>query len=250
MRFALVSCAVLVVSTAVPAAAQPAAAPFERGYVHVNFGGQVGSSDLDQPGSFPLYEDTAVFNTRGEVGGGALFDVGGGYRVWRQLYAGVSYSRTSDRTDATLTGAVPNPLFTNRPPRPISAPVAGLKHTEHAIHLQAVWRQPITEAIHVAVFAGPTLFSIDQDVVGSFTVNEPPGLPGIPALDQVTLASANESTTGFHAGADVSYRIRPRIRVGFLLRYAGGSADLPAANEVTSLDVGGLQVGAGIRYGF
>jgi opacity protein-like surface antigen len=249
MRFALVSCAVLVASAAVPAVAQQAPAPFERGYVHVNFGGQVGSSDLNQPGSFPLYEETAVFDVAGDVGGGALFDVGGGYRVWRRLYAGVSFSRTSDRSDGSLTGQVPNPLFRNRL-RSISGTVSGLKHTENAVHLQAVWRQPINDKIHVAVFAGPTIFSIDQDAVGSFTVNEPPGLAGNPALAEVTLASASEGTTGFHAGADVSYLVRPRIRAGFMVRYAGGSVDLPIANESTSLDVGGLQVGAGIRYGF
>lgn len=245
MRLALVSCALLFAVAVTPAAAQPAS--FDRGYAHVNIGGLVGSSDLDQPGSFPLYDETALFNARGDVGGGALFDIGGGYRVWRRLYAGLSYSRTSDSSDAALTGSVPHPLFHDQP-RPISGTVTGLKHTEHAVHLQAVWRQPINmfkRSIDLALFLGPTFFNIDQDTVSAFTITEP-----APDLATVTTGSASEGTTGFHIGADVAYRVTRRIGVGLLLRYAGGSVDLPVANQETSLDVGGLHLGAGVRVGF
>ncbi|HXE80011.1 MAG TPA: outer membrane beta-barrel protein [Vicinamibacterales bacterium] len=245
MRFALVPCALLLAATATPAAAQPAS--FDRGYVHVNFGGQVGSNDLDQPGSFELYEETALFNVRGEIGGGALFDIGGGVRVWRQLYAGVSYSRSSDNSDASLTGMMPDPLIHDRH-RPINGAVSGLEHTEHAVHLSAVWRQPVNvleRPIDVALFVGPTFFTVDQDVVTGLTLNEP-----TPTIAGITTASASESALGFHVGADVAYRVARRVRVGLLLRYAGGSVDLPAAGQETSLDVGGFQVGAGVRVGF
>ena len=243
MRLALVPCALFLVIAAAPASAQPA--PFDRGYFHVNFGGQVGSSDLDQPGSFTLYDETAVFNLRGEVGGGALFDIGGGVRVWgQQLYAGISYSRSSGSSDATLSGQVPHPLFFDMP-RPISGTVSGLDHTEHAVHLQAVWRQPINTLFDVAVFLGPTFFSVNQDAVSALTVTEP-----APAIGSVTTTSISDGAIGFHIGADVAYRLTRRIGVGLLLRYAGGSVDLPAANQESSLDVGGLQVGAGVRVGF
>jgi hypothetical protein len=242
MRFALVPCVLLFTVAAIPAAAQPAS--FDRGYVHFNVGGLLGSSNLDQPGSFELYDEIASFNVRGDVGGGALVDVGGGVRVWRRLYAGVSYSRTSDSSDATLTGEVPDPLFTDRL-RPISGTVSGLKHTEHAVHLQAVWRQPVHSSVDVALFVGPTFFTIEQDVVSGFAVTEP-----TPSLGSLTIASPSEGAVGFHIGADVAYRVMRRIGVGLLLRYAGGSVDLPVANRETSLDVGGLHVGAGVRIGF
>ena len=245
MRFALVPCALLLAVAVTPAAAQPG--PFDRGYFHINFGGQVGSSDLDQPGSFPLYDETALFDVRGDVGGGALFDIGGGYRVWRRLYAGVSYSRSSDSSDATLSGTAPHPLFFDMP-RPISGTVSGLDHTEHAVHLQAVWRQPINTfntPIDLALFVGPTFFSVNQDAVSAFTVTEP-----TPDVAGVTTASVSDSAVGFHIGADVAYPVTRRIGIGLLLRYAGGSVDLPVANQETSLDVGGLHIGAGVRVGF
>lgn len=244
MRFALVPCALLLALAVTPAAAQPG--PFDRGYFHINFGGLVGSSDLDQPGSFPLYDETALFNVRGDVGGGALFDIGGGVRVWRRLYAGLSYSRTSDSSSAALSGTVPHPLFFDTP-RPISGTVSGLDHTEHAVHLQAVWRQPIRTPVDldVALFVGPTFFSVNQDAVSALAVTEP-----TPDLASVTTASISEGATGFHIGADVAYRVTRRIGIGLLLRYAGGSVDLPVANQETSLDVGGLHVGAGVRVGF
>jgi hypothetical protein len=245
MRFVFVPCALFVTLAAAPAAAQPA--PSDRAYAHVNVGGQVGSNGLDQPGDFPLFDESASFSVRGDVGGGVLFDVGGGVRVWRRLYGGVSYSRSSDSLDANLTGQVPHPHFHDQF-RPISGTVSGLEHTEHAVHLQAVWRQPISilgRSIDAAVFAGPTFFSVQQDAVTGFALTEP-----TPTLASVTTASISEGTTGFHLGADLAYRLRRRISVGLLLRFARGSIDLPVANRESSLDVGGFQVGAGARYGF
>src|SRR5215213_6222049 len=92
----------LVAGTA-PASAQ-GPAPFESGYAHVNFGGQGSSHDLTQSGAFPLYDEDALLTSKTDVGGGGVFDIGGGYRVWDKVYAGLSYSYTSDSSNADVTG--------------------------------------------------------------------------------------------------------------------------------------------------
>ena len=78
-----------------PASAQ-GPAPLETGYAHVNIGGQSGSHDLTQEGSFPLYDETGLFTSKASVGGSPIFDIGGGYRVWDRWYGGVSFTHASD----------------------------------------------------------------------------------------------------------------------------------------------------------
>ena len=79
----------------------------DKGYVSVNVGAQAGSHDLSESGSFALYEETATFTSTNKVKGGALFDVGGAYRVWgKNLLAGVT---TGVETGATAGVARPVP---------------------------------------------------------------------------------------------------------------------------------------------
>jgi hypothetical protein len=223
-------------------------------YVHANVGVQATSRDLVAPGAFLLYDEAAIFETRGETGDGVLFDVGGNVRVWRNVYAGVSYSIVTGDTGGPLTGTVPDDLRTDAH-RPISGSTSGLGHTEHAVHLQAVWRHPINNKLDVAVSAGPTIFSVSQELVSSFAVNE----GATPTVGTLTVNDASGSSVGFNVGVDALYGLTPRLFAGAFVRYAGGSVDLttprgglePAGVPAEfSLDVGGLQVGAGVRFRF
>jgi hypothetical protein len=269
-RFVCVSsCALLFMTIAAAGGAQTTKAPDDANakksaaerpvYVHVNVGVQATSRDLIAPGAFPLYDEAAIFETRGETGDGVLFDVGGNIRVWRDLYggdlyAGVSYSIVTGDTGGPLTGTVPDILRTDAP-RPISGSTSGLGHTEHAVHLQAIWRHPISNKLDVAVSAGPTIFSVSQELVSSFTVNE----GATPTVGTLTVSDVSGSSVGFNVGVDASYKLTPRWFAGGFVRYAGGSVDLttprgglepPGVPAEFSLDVGGLQVGAGVRVRF
>lgn len=224
-------------------------APLETGYAHVNVGGQAGSHDLTQQGSFDLYDESALFSNKLTVGGGGLFDIGGGYRVWHKLYAGLSYSYTSDSSNGEVTGSIPHPFYTDQF-RAVAGSVTGLKHSESALHLQAVWRQPVTTKFDVALALGPTIFFVNQDVVQSITVAE----QGAPTTGVVLTGIEKEKVSGtgvgFTIGADGTYMVTERLGAGAFLRYAGGSVDLKAAAGTVNLDVGGLQVGAGLRLRF
>jgi hypothetical protein len=89
----------------------------------------------------------------------------GGVGVWKNLHAGVAFSRFNQTTATTVTGAIPHPFFFSRT-RSIDGEVTGLKREETAIDLQARVVLPATRRITAAVFAGPSWFSVKQGIVG------------------------------------------------------------------------------------
>ena len=237
--------AAILASTGAAQAQGPA--PLDRGYLHANIGLQATSHDLTQSGAVPVYDEPAPFTAAGEVDGGALFEIGGGYRVWGDVFAGVSYTRMSKDADAVLTASAPHPVFFDQF-RSVNGTVPGLDHAEQALHLQAVWRKPVTTDIDVAVSAGPTIFFVKQDLVSGLSVAETGS--GGAVLTDITVGEASEKGVGFHIGVDGTYLITRQWGAGAFVRYAGGSVDLESDAGTTSLDVGGFQIGAGIRYRF
>ncbi|MEO6236570.1 MAG: outer membrane beta-barrel protein, partial [Vicinamibacterales bacterium] len=192
--------------------------------------------------SFPLYDETATFNSTAKVKGGGMFDVGAAYRVWgNNLLAGVSFSHVASKSDGSLTGAVPDPAITDRP-RAVSKGFSGLKHSENAVHLDAIYMIPIANKIDIGISAGPTIFAIKQDTIPSLTVTEPG-----PTVT-TAVASSSKTTVGFNAGVDVQYMLTKKWGVGGLARYSVGSVSLEGASE--KLTVGGFQIGIGARWRF
>ncbi len=214
----------------------------DQGFFNASFGVQGGSSTLGTATTFDIYDEAATVSTSQEVGGGAFFDLSAGYKVWRNLAVGVGYSRTSSSDDATLAALIPDPVFFDQP-RPVSAAVSDLGHTQNAIHLSATWVMPVTEELDVAFSAGPTIFNVSQELPGSLTVSEPG-----PTVGDVNVTSASETAMGINLGVDVTYRLTPRYGVGGLARYTRGSVDFEGASD--SLTVGGFQIGVGLRVRF
>ena len=214
----------------------------DKGYVSVNGGVQAGSHDLSESGSFPLYDETATFASTNKVKGGPLFDIGGAYRVWgKNLLAGLSISHVGSKSDGSVTGSIPDPVFFDRP-RSVSKSFSDLKHSETAVHLDAIWVMPVANKIDVALFLGPTIFSVKQDTIPSLTITEPG-----PTVTS-TVASSSKTAVGFNVGVDAQYMLRKKYGVGLIARYAGGSVSLPGASK--KLTVGGFQIGVGGRLRF
>jgi len=221
--------------------------PYEQGYAHVNIGAQSGSHDLTQAGSFPLYDEEALFSNKVNIGGSVIYDLGGGYRVWgRNLYAGVSFTHDSDSTNGDVAATIPHPLYANQF-RAVTGTADGLNHTENALHVQAVWRQPVTTKFDVALSLGPTIFWARQDLVAAISVAEQGA--GV-VLTGVTKERVNATSVGFNIGADGTYMVTDRLGAGGFLRYTGGSADFEGAAGTVKLDLGGFQIGAGLRLRF
>ena len=230
-----------------PAAAQLTQPWEDNGYISINFSYQVGDSAFQERLSDTVFGEEATYSVDHASGGGGQFDIGGGVRVWRNLAVGVAVTSFSTSDGAAITGSVPHPLFFNRPRSPNFAR-SDLDHKELGVHIQAAWVMPLNEKISVTVAGGPSFFNVDQGLITSVTVAPEIGAP----FDVVEIASAaatsvSASGVGGNAGIDISYLVTERLGGGLFVRWAGGSVDIPASGGTQSVDVGGVQVGIGLR---
>ena len=223
------------------AARAQAPAPAEtQMFANVSLGGQFQSHTFSDSTSFGLYNELATVSATQTVGRGVVFDLSGGYRVWRRLSVALGVSTFHGTSDATLSGSIPSPLVFGQP-KASTTTATGLGHTDVAVNLQAVWLQPITDKIDAAIFLGPSLIHVKQEVASASVV------PGTQDLLAATASESKSTGKAGTAGVDISYKITSRYGAGLFLRYLGGEVDLPSAPK---LKVGGLQVGAGLRVRF
>ena len=237
--------------TAGPAGAQIMVGAWEdTGYVSINYGYQVGDRSFQESLTATVYEEEATYLVDHASSGGGHFDIGGGLRVWGNLAAGVAVTSFSTSAGAAITGLIPHPLFFGRPRTGTSARV-DLEHKELGIHVQAAWVMPVDEKISVTVAAGPSFFNITQSLIrGVAMVNEIGAPFDTVALGTASTTSVSETGVGVNAGVDITYLVTERLGGGLFVRWAGGSVDLPASGGSQSIDVGGLQVGVGLRARF
>jgi hypothetical protein len=238
---------ILVGMTATAAAAQ--GRPWEdRGFLSINFAQQTTERTTVVTGSVPIYGEDATFDSAVKVGRSSMFDIMGGWKVWRNLAVGIGYSRYSDPSTAVVTGAIPDPLFFDTP-HAFTTVVAGQEHTENAVHLSATWMIPLGSDVDVAVFAGPSFISLSKDLTSGITVQD-----GTSSLESVTTSRVSGTGTGGHIGLDIRYTVLEdlagidKIGVGVFFRYSGASVN--ANVQGGKIDVGGASYGLGIRIGF
>jgi hypothetical protein len=211
-------------------------------FVNISGGYQAGSDTLTTNTPFELYDEQGTVSSSQKVSGGGLFDISAGYKVWRNLAAGVGFSHTGGSSDATVTALVPDPLVFNQL-RPVTSSATDLKHSENVIHLTATWMVPVTDKIDVGVSAGPAIFRVTQDLPSAVTVTEPG-----PTVSAVTIDSVTKTSVGIDIGVDVTYLVTKTMGVGGLARYTRASSDLTGASD--NATVGGFQIGGGLRIRF
>jgi hypothetical protein len=222
----------------------------DYGYFTVNGIYEGGSSAFTQTQSWQSFAETATVTVSFPAKNAAGFDVGGGYRFWRNLALGVELSTVSRSTTATINGSLPNPLYLNRPIA-LSGGIPS-NNTETAIHLHAVWAIPVSPKMTLMVSGGPSIFSVKQTIV------EPQGIgltSGYPFTSgEVTSANTTDATktaVGFGAGADVAYYFSRIVGVGGMIRYARASVSFPVDGQPSvTMNAGGFQAGAGLRLRF
>jgi hypothetical protein len=214
----------------------------EKGFANINIGGQTGSHNVETNTSFEVYDEDATVATTQKVGGGLLFDLNGGYKVWSNLVLAVGYTFMSDSTDGAVTASIPHPDFGGQH-RIVTGTANDLSHAEHAINISGVWMVPVTDKVDVGVSFGPTIFMVKQELPDTLTFTEPG-----PTVTGITKKDVNKTTAGVNFGVDVTYLLTKKVGIGGILRYTWGSVDLEGATD--SLTVGGFQLGVGARYRF
>lgn len=210
-------------------------------FASVNIGGQLASRNLDTQISKTVYDETATLTASTPIGTGVMPDFGVGYRVYGDIFVGVTISLFSTTSTASTSTVVPDPLLFDRSVR-VAGSVADLKHKETAILPQMIWTTAVTDKVDFVAGAGPAFIRVSQDVVNGFAV--PAGTQNVNA----TAGNETASAVGFAASIGVNYNLTPRFAVGGLARFAPGKVTL--ASGAKDLNVGGMQVGGGIRVNF
>ena len=156
-----------------------------------------------------------------------------------------------NQENITGTGAVPNPLFFDRP-RIVMFEETDLKHREIGIHFSAVYVIRVADRVVVTVSGGPSLLRLRQDLVSNIELGPETDVPFFDTVSVASVAttSANERGLGGHIGFDGTFLLNEQLGVSAFARYVGGSVDLHNGDSVVSVDVGGFQFGGGLRLFF
>jgi hypothetical protein len=219
-------------------------------FLSANVGGQVTSLDFDDSVTFPSpYAEDGTYTASYKVPPAVAVDVGGAVRVWRRLYAGAAVTYFSSKHDADVSAQYPHPFFRDKP-RPVSGTASGITRDETAVHVQAAWLVPVSRRVHMVLFAGPSYFSVKQDVVTGVRVTETYPYDEA-AFAGVSQERASESVIGFNVGADGMFLFTRHVGVGGAARFSRASVDITTGNQSSlSVDVGGLIVSGGLRVAF
>jgi len=198
-----------------------------------------------------IYDETATITSSSEFTSGSLFDVGVGIRIWRNLTVGAGYHQEQNDTEGHLTGAIPSPIFFNRP-RQLDQAVP-LDRKEQATHLMIGWVVPIGAKFDVMVSGGPSFFRLTQDTVSDVVPVENSNNFSTVAADE-TITERKKSQTGFNAGVDATYIVwqndSVRVGAGGFVRFTQADIDVEMLSSSQPTKVGGMQFGFGARLRF
>jgi hypothetical protein len=127
--------------------------------------------------------------------------------------------------------------------------VSGLDRRETAVHIQLRAAAPVRRNLEVAVFGGPSFFSVNQMVVGSVDYAEQ--YP----YDTATFTSAptkdaDTSGIGYNVGGDVTYFFSRQVGVSGGAQFSRASLSIPGANGDVDTTAGGLQTIVGLHVKF
>jgi hypothetical protein len=221
------------------------------------FGSAAVKTDGDWPDvtSPPLFVHAVQAEYR--IKNGPALDMGGGVLIRQRLGIGMAVSRYADQRTADVIVTVDHPgVHPILNAKKTSGP---MERSEIGLHIQLGYVVPVAERFHFMLFAGPSHFSVKQDVVANVAALELGDRFGY-SLDVSRLTSerANASGWGANVGTDATVFLSDSVGVGALVRYARARVSLPnpmlsAVRQRTvtdDVDAGGLHVSAGLRLRF
>jgi hypothetical protein len=213
--------------------------PDQPGFVNLAYGAQPQRRTIETSTSFPLYDETATVDVTQAVRNGGIFEIGGGYRVWKNIAVGGSISRFSRSGDGSVTAVIPDPVFFNRPAT-VTSQGQELDHSETGVHLQAFYFIPVRDKIDVMFSAGPSFINVTQELA---TVAIAQGTQNV----SINKEERTGTAVGVNLGAQGNYLFGPRYAAGLFLGYAGGKVNL---DDIGDLSVGGFRVGVSFQARF
>jgi hypothetical protein len=241
-----VLCLAIAVSSAAPALAQTWP---ERVHVSVNAAFQPTANDFTDRFEFESNVETGSTSSEFAVKAGPAFDVGFGYRFWRNLAAGVSVSFFTKDGVAQTTSSFPHPFFFTQP-REVTGEATGIARSERVVHVQLQYLWNPTGPFRAVFAGGPSFFNVEQDLVSEVVINE--AFPYDTAtFTSVQTRRGNGSVVAFNVGADVIWMLGRKVGVGGLVRFSRTEVNIDApANRTVRVDAGGVYAGGGLRVLF
>lgn len=230
-----------------PAIAAAQAPPAQRFRVGINGGVQASDRTLAQSFSVTKNLEATPIAVSASLKRGVWFDGGVLVRLAGRVGVAVSVSNLSRSESADVTAQVPHPFFFDRPRSVTGA--TPLRHRETALHLQGSVLVRSSRRFDISVAGGPSIFSVAQNLVTdvAYTEEYPFDVAAFAAAPSTRLT---KRVGGFNAGADVTWRLSPRFGMGALVRYTRASTTFAITEgNSTTLDVGGIQAGGGVRIG-
>jgi hypothetical protein len=150
-----------------------------------------------------------------------------------------------------VSAAVPHPFFF-KTPRSISGTAPALHREELVTHIMGIYTLHPGRALDIALSAGPSFFTVRQDVVSDITFSDtyPYDAPAFTSAATQRVKSSN--TTGFNVGADVDLRLARHAGLGGSAKFSKATVPLSVPNSSTtvSVDAGGTQIAGGLRIYF
>lgn len=219
-----------------------------NGFLNINGSVQADDRSVTHALTEPLYGERATYEATMTSPGGGLLDAWVGVRVWSDLGIGLGATVLNARGNTAISGSVPSPLFTNRH-RAASLERPGLRHQQVGVHVPLIYMLPVSERVHVAVSAGPSWFRLRHDTVTAVRLTEAAPYTAV-EIAGITTTAEEGTGIGYNAALDVTYLLTRYFGVGLFVRYTGGTVEIAFPDGVQSLDVGGVQAGAGLRIRF
>ena len=242
-------CATAMLAIASAAAAQSTAP--DRVRVALDVGVQLSSVAFDTTAAKPVYLENANIDASYKMTHGLVFDGGVSVRVAGPVSVGVMVSSMTESADAAVSAAVPHPFFF-KTPRSISGTAPALHREELVTHIMGIYTLHPGRALDIALSAGPSFFTVRQDVVSDITFSDtyPYDAPAFTSAASQRVKSSN--TTGFNVGADVDLRLARHAALGGSAKFSKATVPLSVPNSSTtvSVDAGGTQIAGGLRIYF
>ena len=220
----------------------------ERVWAGLNGGVQTAGRELSDSFEIEQFTETGTVDVGYPTKSSAVIEGSVGVRVWKRFGVGVAVTQASSRSSASVSAQIPHPFFDNRP-RSIDG-TADADRNEVAAHVQLAYLVNLAPRVRMIVSAGPSVFNVEQTFVTDvkFSQEYP--------YDTATFTGAtthrsSASKVGFNAGADLVWMFSSQIGAGGLVRFARATVTEDAGNgRSLSVEAGGLQVAAGVRFLF